>query len=111
MLSKIQDKAYHLKLYRKGESDNFPVIITIIIEIQNMLFSKCTDSLCLKVNNTFYEKIDDELEKIRAITYGIEPELRDHYPVVCFYHNNENFDESFENLSVPCDNYNPESFK
>ena len=81
MLSKLKEKIYHLKLYRNGESSNLPVVIDFIIEIQNLLFTVTTDSQWEKVYSSFYDNIDDELEKIRAYMYGVSPEFQKHHPI------------------------------
>lgn len=70
MLNKIKATAFHLILYKTGESKNLPIIIEYICRLQQDIFEIKSNESVTEIYNTFDDNLSAKLETFRARIYN-----------------------------------------
>ena len=87
ILEKVQLGANHFNLYRSGESNNIPVVLDTLMELQKLFFvdevNEKSKALC--IYRSFYDDMNEQLEKFRASIYNKEPIPEKRHPVRTYY--------------------------
>lgn len=85
MFYQVHTVCQHIKLYKKGKSDNLFAVLDIINELQKNIFKTDIvdneDECYSKIYNIYCDNLYSELEKFRAKMYGFKPRIVDRHAV------------------------------